>query len=270
MRSTISITVRLGGMRPVFNQWWTVDWRVPSSRANADCDPAARTARASGESDWCSSAMGRDSDMSLGKSTGMPSFFSIDVPVEWASMSIGERIEERRKAVGIKSQAELARRAKVPQSTLNGLIREPYRWSPHLARIAHELHTTITYLLGEEATAPDIIPSLNFEERTSLELLQAASPSDRQLMVSVLRAINRPPSLPSEDALAAAFEGLLLASSRMAGAELARELARHLPLLLQVAGDAPVVQPTVEPAALDEAEEDSRDVRSERRQASRT
>lgn len=64
-------------------------------------------------------------------------------------MTIGERIEERRKALGIPSQSELARMADMRQSTLNGLIRKPYRWSPYLTAIARALQTSVEYLVGE-------------------------------------------------------------------------------------------------------------------------
>ena len=63
-------------------------------------------------------------------------------------MDLGERIEERLSELGMK-QAELARRADLPQSTINSMIRKNRRSSPHLLRIARELSTTPEYLLGE-------------------------------------------------------------------------------------------------------------------------
>lgn len=53
------------------------------------------------------------------------------------------------------SQAELARRAKVPQTTVNGLIRGDSRSTPHLLKIAKELKTNAAYLTGESSN-PDI------------------------------------------------------------------------------------------------------------------
>lgn len=47
------------------------------------------------------------------------------------------------------SQAELARRCGLDQSTINGLIRGSARSSRHLHRIARELGTTAEYLSGE-------------------------------------------------------------------------------------------------------------------------
>ena len=130
-------------------------------------------------------------------------------------MTIGERIEARRKALGIKSQSELARRAGIRQSTLNGLINRPYRWSPHLVHIARELQTSVEYLTGEtddpDANAPP----------------PPAPPSTLYLTLPVAFPV---------DALEQMFEGLLLAMDRAAPvAEQARLLVQRLPnALLQI------------------------------------
>ncbi len=63
-------------------------------------------------------------------------------------MEIGEKIELLLKKMGI-SQAELARRVGLDQSTINGLIRGSARTSRHLHRIAKALGTTAEYLTGE-------------------------------------------------------------------------------------------------------------------------
>lgn len=63
-------------------------------------------------------------------------------------MSLGQRIEERRQELGI-SQAELARRVGVRQSTMNSLINGESRTSRSLLKIARELQTTPAYLIGE-------------------------------------------------------------------------------------------------------------------------
>lgn len=63
-------------------------------------------------------------------------------------MSLGGRIQERLKAVGI-SQAELARRVKVSQPTINALIHGNNVGSRHLHRIAAELETSPAWLAGE-------------------------------------------------------------------------------------------------------------------------
>lgn len=54
---------------PFFSQSETVDCGRPIKRANADCDFAAITARASAESDSCSSAMCLANSMLLDRST---------------------------------------------------------------------------------------------------------------------------------------------------------------------------------------------------------
>lgn len=175
----------------------------------------------------------------------MRAFISNDTLLASAHMTIGERIEERRKALGIRSQSELARRANVGQSTLSGLIRKPYRSSPYLPQIARALHTTVDYLAGQT----------DDPERASLDEPPSSS------------AIFLPVTLPAEDALAEGFEALLLASEDMHRAELARELARRLPLLLRVAVGAIASPPSEHRAAPVEAEEPPVAAQRKRRRA---
>lgn len=63
-------------------------------------------------------------------------------------MSIGDRIKERLSELGI-SQAELARRVKVSQPTINALINGNNQGSKHLHVIASELETSPAWLAGE-------------------------------------------------------------------------------------------------------------------------
>lgn len=65
-----------------------------------------------------------------------------------AGVSLGARIEERLTRLGM-SQAELARRVKVSQPTINALIRGNNVGSKHLHRIAAELETSPAFLAGE-------------------------------------------------------------------------------------------------------------------------
>ena len=67
----------------------------------------------------------------------------------------GARIQQRLKLLGI-SQAELARRVNLRQSTINGLVKGEQRTSGHLHVIARELQTTPEYLTREtDDDAPD-------------------------------------------------------------------------------------------------------------------
>lgn len=162
-------------------------------------------------------------------------------------MTIGERIESRRKAVGIKSQAELARRADIPQTTMNGLIKRPYRWSPHLSRLARELGTTVPYLTGE-TDDPDLNAPL--------------PPSEPRI-----QHVSLPVALPNELALVDAFRALLMVSRRMNEDELAHELAKRLPTLLRVAAGAIVAPTSADTAAASEAIAPREADRRERRRA---
>ena len=141
----------------------------------------------------------------------MLAYKSNSAPLACRLMTIGERIELRRKAIGIKSQAELARRAGVGQSTLSGLIRKPYRWSPYLVGIARELQTTVEFLTGA-TDDPDA---------------GAPPPTAEPTIQFVTMAV----ALPPERALARMFEGLLRAMDREAPLdEQARLLAQRLPI----------------------------------------
>ncbi|WP_267348721.1 helix-turn-helix transcriptional regulator [Sphingomonas sp. GM_Shp_2] len=165
-------------------------------------------------------------------------------------MTIGERIEERRKALGVSSQAELARRVGISQSTMNGLIKKPYRWSPHLARIARELSTSVEYLLGES----------NDPSETGTAATSAAA----------VQQIMMPVTLPGVAALTSMFEGILLASEDMRGAELARELAERLPSALAVALRSPSPPPAGRTASQPEPLVDGDGDHRAPRRASRT
>lgn len=63
-------------------------------------------------------------------------------------MSIGERIEERLKSLGM-SQAELARRVGMSQPSINALIHRNKTGSRKLSDVARELQTTVHYLEGK-------------------------------------------------------------------------------------------------------------------------
>jgi phage repressor protein C with HTH and peptisase S24 domain len=79
---------------------------------------------------------------------GKPIFPAYWFPNRSSLMTVGQRVAELLDATGL-SQAELARRVNVDQSTINGLIRGSARSSRHLHKIARELGTTWEYLTGE-------------------------------------------------------------------------------------------------------------------------
>lgn len=133
-------------------------------------------------------------------------------------MVLGERIKQQLELVGL-SQSELARRVGITQSTINNLIAGRSRSSTHLHKMARELSTTPAYLAGEtDNPDPD------------------APPPPR--LIAAPHLIMMPVALPSENALAQMFEGLLEVADRAAPtAALARELAQLLPSgLLQLRG----------------------------------
>lgn len=98
-------------------------------------------------------------------------------------MTLGGRIEARLKALDL-SQAELARRARVPQTTMNGLIRGNSRTTPHLIRIAQALETTAAYLMGEtddpKAEFSEMV--LSTDEQELIRMYRNISDTDQQLV----------------------------------------------------------------------------------------
>lgn len=110
------------------------------------------------------------------------------------------------------SQAELARRVGVRQSTINSLINGDSRSSRSIVKIAQVLHTTPAYLSGDVAD-PD--------ENAPLPPPPAALTARLEV------------TLGSEDALTLMFEGLLAGLDPKASrASHARLLARKLPIAL--------------------------------------
>jgi len=128
-----------------------------------------------------------------------------------AVVSIGERILGLLEPRKFKSQSALARAAGVAQSTLNGLIHNDYRWSPHLPAIARALRTSVDYLVGD-IDDPDI---------------GAAPPQ-------VASVVMMPVTLPTERALTRMFEAMLVIldefPDKPALDERARLLAQWLPI----------------------------------------
>ncbi|WP_395391435.1 helix-turn-helix domain-containing protein [Novosphingobium sp. BL-8A] len=115
-------------------------------------------------------------------------------------MGLGDRIEERRKEVGI-SQAELARRVGVRQSTINSLVNGNSRTSRSLLKIARELQTTPAYLTGESDDPAGNLPLsdivLSSDERDWIELLRGLEIRDRQAVLQLTRSLATSAKSPS-------------------------------------------------------------------------
>jgi len=82
-------------------------------------------------------------------------------------VKVGDRIRERLAVLGI-SQSEVARRTKLSQGTIGGLLSGKARSSAHLHKIARELGTTAAYLSGETDDPHSEVPAeleLDSDER---------------------------------------------------------------------------------------------------------
>lgn len=179
------------GSTPRRSHSLTVDWRFPMIRANADCEPAARTAFATGESDSCSNAIPVANDRTLVTSIGKMGgqlVTSNDTPL---GVDIGQRIRKRLLEQQL-SQSELARRVGVRQSTINSLIVGDSRSSKYLHLIARELGTTPAYLTGEvddpEQDAP-VAPALTHRQAELLKLFDTLNGSSQTLLTEVARSM---------------------------------------------------------------------------------
>ncbi len=105
-------------------------------------------------------------------------------------MALSIRIEERLQVLNI-SQAELGRRAGVAQSTINSIIRNDRRSTPHLIAIAQALETTPAYLTGDSGDPTAEFPSvwLSADERRDLELTRLLPKKDRRLIHQMIERL---------------------------------------------------------------------------------
>ena len=113
-------------------------------------------------------------------------------------MIIGARIQERLVACGL-SQAELGRRVKLNQSTINGLIRGEQQSTTKLVQIARELRTSPEYLTGE-SNDPDgaiVDTGLTAGERELLDLFAAIPQKDKAALIQLARTIATHAASPS-------------------------------------------------------------------------
>lgn len=105
-------------------------------------------------------------------------------------MNLSDRIKARLQELGL-SQAELARRAKIPQTTVNGLVQGKSRTSVHLVRIARELQTTPAYLVGETDDPQGQLPDfpVTADEQAWLELFRGLDSRDKAAITQLLRTL---------------------------------------------------------------------------------
>jgi transcriptional regulator with XRE-family HTH domain len=105
-------------------------------------------------------------------------------------MTLGERISERLQVLGM-SQAELARRVGIRQSTINSLINGPSRTSRSLVKIARELETTPAYLIGDsDDPSLDLVePTLSSRDREILDLFDSIANKDQLTILSLMRSL---------------------------------------------------------------------------------
>lgn len=101
-----------------------------------------------------------------------------------------ERLKERMEARNL-SQAELARRVGIAQTSIFKLLSGQSYGSRHLHKIARELGTTPAYLTREtdDPESDQVDEVLSYEDRQDIALLQQLSNQDRgairQLMLSL-------------------------------------------------------------------------------------
>lgn len=107
-------------------------------------------------------------------------------------MGLGARIEERLAALNI-TQSELARRARIPQTTVNSLIKAGRRSTPHLLKLARALQTTPAYLTGESddpAAEAAEGPSLDADAQELLANFEQMNTFDRKALLQLARSLS--------------------------------------------------------------------------------
>lgn len=106
-------------------------------------------------------------------------------------MMIGQRIERLLRERKI-SQAELARRVGVDQSTINQLVKGGSRSSRYLHLIARELQTTPAFLTSEtddsELDAPTA-PTISSTEQDWIDKLRGLEPKDREAVIRLTHSL---------------------------------------------------------------------------------
>jgi transcriptional regulator with XRE-family HTH domain len=107
-------------------------------------------------------------------------------------MSLSKRLQERLALSGL-SQAELADRVGLSRGMVSGLFTGTRGGSRSMHRIAHELGTSVEYLLGENLSPQSEFPIFSFQ-REELELVhiwrglaESQKEALRTIMVELLK-----------------------------------------------------------------------------------
>jgi transcriptional regulator with XRE-family HTH domain len=119
----------------------------------------------------------------------MPVFSSTGLSVGYR-MALGTRISERLKALKM-NQSQLARRCGIPQTTVNSIIKEDRRSSPHLMKFAAALRTTPAYLLSEteDPDSQTASAAITFEEQELIELTRMLEREDYNIVRHLIRRL---------------------------------------------------------------------------------
>lgn len=169
-------------------------------------------------------------------------------------MSSGVRLREERKRLGL-TQAELAERAGT-DTQKQSLYETSKRklTGDYLANLAR-LNIDTQYVLTGQRSGGE---ALTGDEGAIVQNARQLSEADRQALVRLTALMSGHPlppmadlSLPSEDALARMFEGILMGEDLSADpSDVARMLARHLPDALERTRDVvPDPAPAASPSA---------------------
>lgn len=127
-----------------FNHAHTVGCETPRCRAKADCDPATSTARSMADLIMETHYRQGYSRVNRRSLVARDRDSYNDAPMG----QLADRLIARMTKLGL-SQAELARRVKVSQPTIQAIASGETQNTRHLSKIAIELETTPAYLLGE-------------------------------------------------------------------------------------------------------------------------
>ena len=169
-----------------------------------------RTALANAVSIRCSNDISLANDMSLGESTDSWRYLHNGTSLNFVVMTLGQRIEDRRRALGV-SQSELARRVGMPQSSYNSLVNSDVRSTKYLHRLARELQTTPDYLMADTDDPGEGAPDgtiLSADQRELLDLYNAMDDASRRSLMHVARSMGSPlPAKPTVHSPKLAYAG---------------------------------------------------------------